>query len=60
MVFTETIEKGSSWRYQPFFFLISKNIIYTKGYSMHQEHRANPENTRRKQRKNKKETQSTD
>ena len=38
-----------------FFFLISKNVIYTKGYSMHKEHRANPEDTRRrKQRKNKK------
>ena len=32
-----------------------------KGYSMQEEHRANPENTRRKkQRKNKKENQSTD
>ena len=38
-----------------FFFLISKNVIYTNGYSMHEEHGANPENTRRKkQRKNKK------
>ena len=37
------------------FFLVSKNVIYTKGYSMHKEHRANPEDTRRrKQRKNKK------
>ena len=40
-----------------FFFLISKNDIYTKGYSMHEEHRANLEKTRRrKQNKNKKET----
>ena len=29
------------------FFLVSKNVIYTKGYSMHEEHRANLENTRR-------------
>ena len=35
-----------------FFFLISKNDIHTKGYSMHEEHRKNLENTRRgKQRK---------
>ena len=34
-----------------FFFLISKNVIYTKGYSMHEEHRANLENTRRKTKK---------
>ena len=34
-----------------FFFLISKNVIYTNGYSMHEEHRANPKNTRRKQKK---------
>ena len=27
-----------------FFFLISKNFIYMNGYSMHEEHRANPEN----------------
>ena len=41
-------------------FLISKNDIYTKGYSMHEEHRANLENTRRrKQNKNKKENQTT-
>ena len=33
------------------FFLISKNVIYTNGYSMHEEHRANPKNTRRKQKK---------
>ena len=26
-----------------FFFLISQNDIYTKVYSMHEEHRANPE-----------------
>ena len=37
------------------FFLISKNDIYMKGYSMQEEQRAKPENTRRrKQRKNKK------
>ena len=36
-----------------FFFLISKNVIYTNGYSMHKEHRANPENTRRKKQKRK-------
>ena len=36
------------------FFLISKNVIYTNGYSMHEEHRANPENTRRKTKKKKK------
>ena len=30
-----------------FFFLISKNDIYTKGYSMHEEHGANQENTRK-------------
>ena len=42
-----------------FFFLISKNVIYTNDYSMHEEHRANPKNTRRrKQRKNIKENQS--
>ena len=34
-----------------FFFLISKNVIYTKGYSMHEEHRANLKNTRRKTKK---------
>ena len=39
------------------FFLI---IIYTNGYSMHEKHRANLENTRRtKQRENKKENQTT-
>ena len=44
-----------------FFFLISKNDIYTKGYSMHEEYRANLENTRwRKQNKNKKENQTTE
>ena len=43
-----------------FFFLISKNVIYTNGYSMHEEHRANPENTRRKTKKKQKiGTQST-
>ena len=31
-----------------------------KGYSMHEEHRANPEKQEGKQRKNKKENQSTD
>ena len=34
-----------------FFFLISKNVIYTNGYSMHEEYRANPEKTRRKTKK---------
>ena len=44
-----------------FFFLISKNDIYMKDYSKHEEHRANPENTRRrKQRKNIKENQTTE
>ena len=38
-----------------FFFLISKNDIYTKGNSMHEEHKANRENTRKgKQRETKK------
>ena len=36
-----------------FFFLISKNVIYTNGYCMHEEHRANLENTRRKTKKKK-------
>ena len=31
-----------------FFFWISKNVIYTNGYSMHEKHRANPENTKMK------------
>ena len=31
-----------------FFFLISRNVIYTNGYSMHEKHRANPENTKMK------------
>ena len=40
-----------------FFFLISKNDIYTKGNSMHEEHSANRENTRKgKQRETKKKT----
>ena len=45
-----------------FFFYISKDVIYTNGYSMHEEHRANPENTRRKKqrKKERKENQSTD
>ena len=30
------------------FFLVSKNVIYTKGYSMHKEQRADPEDTRRR------------
>ena len=33
-----------------FFFLISKNDIYMNSYSMHEKHKANPENTRRKNR----------
>ena len=42
-----------------FFFFISKNDIYTKCYSMREEHRANLENTRRrKQTKNIKENQT--
>ena len=41
-----------------FFFLISKNVIYTNGYSMQEKHRANLENTRRrKQKKTEKENQ---
>ena len=48
---------SANWNFF-FFFLISKDDIYTKGYSMHEEHRANAENTRRrKQRKNKIENQ---
>ena len=44
-----------------FFFLISKNDIYTKGYFVHERHRANPKITRRKkQRKYIKENQETD
>ena len=35
---------SANWNF--FFFLISKNDIYMKGYSMHEEHRANLENTR--------------
>ena len=35
-----------------FFFLISKNDIHTKGYSMHEKHRLNPKITRRKNREN--------
>ena len=31
-----------------------------KGYAMHEEHKANPENTRRKTKKKQKENQSTD
>ena len=31
-----------------FYFLISRNVIYTNGYSMHEKHRANPENTKMK------------
>ena len=43
-----------------FFFLKSKNDIYTKGYSVHERHRANPKITRRKkQRKYIKENQAT-
>ena len=56
---------GGSWNYVSFsdsinwffFFLISKNDIYTKGNSMHEEYRANRENTRKgKQRETKKKT----
>ena len=36
--------------YYFFFFLISKNDIYMNSYSMHEKHKANPENTRRKNR----------
>ena len=31
-----------------FIFLISKSDIYTKGYSMHEKHRANPKITKRR------------
>ena len=31
-----------------FFFLTSKNFIYTNGYSMQEKHRANLDKTRRK------------
>ena len=37
------------------FFLISKNIIYTNGYSVQEKHRANPEKTSKKQTENEKE-----
>ena len=37
-----------------FFFLISKNDIYTKGNSMHEEHRANQENTEKENREKQK------
>ena len=51
--------KKDIYIYIYFFFLISKNDIYTKGYSMHEEHRVNLENTsRRKHNKNKKENQT--
>ena len=39
--------KWKGWIFFFFFFLISKNDIYTKGYSMHEEHGANQENTRK-------------
>ena len=46
-----------------FFFLISTNNIYTKGYSIHEKHRANSENykkkKKKKQRKYIKENQAT-
>ena len=32
-----------------FFFLISKNFIYTNGYSVQEKHKANPEKTRKNQ-----------
>ena len=35
-------------RFETFFFLISKNVIYTNGYFMHEKHRAHLENTRKK------------
>ena len=38
-----------------FFFLISKNFIYTNGYSVQEKHRANPEKTSKKQTENEKE-----
>ena len=34
-----------------FFFLLSKNNIYTKGYSIHEKHRANSENYKKKKKK---------
>ena len=37
------------------FFLISKNIIYTNGYTVQEKHRANPEKTSNKQTENEKE-----
>ena len=44
-----------------FFFLISKNDIYTKVYSMHEEHRANPKIQKEENKeKNIKENQSTE
>ena len=36
-----------------FLFLISKNVLYTNGYSMQEKHRANLENTRRRKQKKK-------
>ena len=55
-----SLERGEMEEGIFFFFLISKKVIYTNGYSMHEEHRANPENTRRKTKKKQKiGTQST-
>ena len=35
------------------YFMISKNVIYTYGYSMHEKHRANLENTKKNKTKRK-------
>ena len=51
-------KEKDSHQYIFFFFWISKNVIYTNGYSMQEKHRANLENTRRrKQKKTEKENQ---
>ena len=41
------------------FFLISKNIIYTNGYFVHEKHIANPENKRRKNKEKTRKNQTT-
>ena len=50
-----TIEYSGITLIRFFFFLISKNFIYTNGYSVQEKHRANPEKTSIKQRENEKE-----
>ena len=45
--------RGGGARARWHFFLISKNVVHTNGYSMHQKHRANPKNTRRRKQEKK-------